>query len=37
MKYSWFSQNLGKKARLKKLEPAGAPGDTMMIVELMDK
>jgi hypothetical protein len=30
-------KNLGKKARLKKLEPAGAPGDTVMVVELMDK
>lgn len=30
-------KNLGKKARLKRLEPAGAPGDTMMVVELMDK
>jgi len=30
-------KNLGKKARLKKLEPAGAPGDTVMVVELIDK
>jgi hypothetical protein len=30
-------KNLGKKARLKKLEPAGAPGDTVMVVELTDK
>ncbi len=30
-------KNLGKKARLKTLEPAGAPGDTVMVVELMDK
>ncbi|MEJ2719090.1 MAG: hypothetical protein P8182_18485 [Deltaproteobacteria bacterium] len=30
-------QNLGKKARLKTLEPGGAPGDTVMVVELRDK
>ena len=30
-------KNLGKKARVKKLEPVGAPGDTHLVVELMDK
>ncbi len=30
-------KNLGKKARVVKLEPAGAPGDTVLVVELMDK
>jgi hypothetical protein len=32
-------KNLGKKARLKKLEPVpgGKPGDTVMIVELQEK
>jgi hypothetical protein len=30
-------KNLGKKARVKKLEPVGAPGDTQLVVELMDK
>jgi hypothetical protein len=30
-------RNLGKRARLKFLEPVGAPGDTRLIVELMDK
>jgi len=30
-------KNLGKRARLKTLEPAGQPGDTRLVVELMDK
>jgi len=30
-------KNLGKRARLKTLEPAGKPGDTKLVVELMDK
>jgi hypothetical protein len=30
-------KNLGKRARLKVLEPAGNPGDTRLVVELMDK
>ena len=30
-------KNLGKRARLKVLEPDGAPGDTKMVVELLDK
>jgi hypothetical protein len=30
-------KNLGKRARLKKLEPMGKPGDTQLVVELMDK
>lgn len=30
-------KNLGKKARLKTLEPAGQRGDTVMVVELFDK
>ncbi|MBM4326327.1 MAG: hypothetical protein FJ118_04100 [Deltaproteobacteria bacterium] len=30
-------KNLGKRARLKFLEPVGKPGDTRLIVELTDK
>jgi len=30
-------KNLGKRARLKTLEPVGNPGDTRLVVELMDK
>lgn len=30
-------KNLGKRARLISLEPAGKPGDTVMVVELHDK
>jgi hypothetical protein len=30
-------KNLGKRARIKTLEPAGKPGDTKLVVELMDK
>jgi predicted hydrocarbon binding protein len=30
-------KNLGKRARVKILEPAGNPGDTRLVVELMDK
>lgn len=30
-------KNLGKRARLKSLEPAGNPGDTRLVVELIDK
>jgi hypothetical protein len=30
-------KNLGKRARLKLLEPVGNPGDTRLIVELLDK
>ncbi|MFH0823424.1 MAG: hypothetical protein V2B18_11790 [Pseudomonadota bacterium] len=30
-------KNLGKRARLKSLEPAGNPGDTRLVVELFDK
>jgi hypothetical protein len=30
-------KNLGKRARLKTLEPVGNPGDTRLVVELIDK
>lgn len=30
-------KNLGKRAKLIRLEPAGKPGDTVMVVELHDK
>ncbi len=30
-------KNLGKRARLKLLEPGGAPGDTRMVVELIER
>jgi len=30
-------KNLGKRARLKSLEPVGNPGDTRLVVELIDK
>jgi hypothetical protein len=30
-------KNLGKRARLKSLEPVGNPGDTQLVVELFDK
>ena len=30
-------KNLGKKARLKSLEPTGGEGNTKMVVELMEK
>ncbi|MBI5249732.1 MAG: hypothetical protein HY912_09570 [Desulfomonile tiedjei] len=30
-------KNLGKRARLKSLEPVGNPGDTRLVVELFDK
>lgn len=30
-------QNLGKRGRLKSLEPVGQPGDTRLVVELMDR
>ncbi len=30
-------KNLGKRARLKTLEPVGKPGDTRLVVELFDK
>jgi hypothetical protein len=30
-------KNLGKRARLKSLEPVGNPGDTRLVVELLEK